>query len=110
MASSFFRAPVSAKTLPYDRGGGSGGDRTRGHRLRDHGWRGGRVAGLALLTSLAGALANALASEEERLPAILTFVTAASGITIIGIGAAFWGLVAGIVLLLLLRWRARKPA
>jgi len=66
------------------------------------------VAGLALLTSLAGALANALASEEERLPAILTFVTAASGITIIGIGAAFWGLVAGIVLLVLLRWRAGK--
>ncbi|RYF89074.1 MAG: benzoate transporter BenE [Caulobacteraceae bacterium] len=64
------------------------------------------VAGLALLSSLAGALANALASDDE-LPAILTFVTAASGITIIGIGAAFWGLVAGIVLLLLLRWRAR---
>jgi benzoate membrane transport protein len=65
------------------------------------------VAGLALLTSLAGALANALARDDERLPAILTFVTAASGITIIGIGAAFWGLVAGIVLLTLLRWRAR---
>jgi benzoate membrane transport protein len=68
------------------------------------------VAGLALLTSLSGALSNALASEDDRLPAILTFVTAASGITILGIGAAFWGLVAGIVLLLLLRWRARKPA
>lgn len=64
------------------------------------------VAGLALLTSLAGALANALGQEEERLPAILTFVTAASGITIMGIGAAFWGLVAGIVLLVLLRWRS----
>lgn len=66
------------------------------------------VAGLALLSSLAGALANALSSDDERLPAILTFVTAASGITIIGIGAAFWGLVAGIVLLVLLRWRAGK--
>ena len=55
--------------------------------------------------NLAGALANALSSEEERLPAILTFVTAASGITIMGIGAAFWGLVAGIVLLVLLHWR-----
>jgi len=66
------------------------------------------VAGLALLTSLAGALANALQSEEERLPAILTFVTAASGITLLGIGAAFWGLLAGIVLLLLLRWRAKR--
>lgn len=66
------------------------------------------VAGLALLTSLAGALANALTNEDERLPAILTFVTAASGITIMGIGAAFWGLVAGIVLMVLLRWRAKK--
>lgn len=66
------------------------------------------VAGLALLTSLAGALSAALATEDERLPAILTFVTAASGITVFGIGAAFWGLVAGIMLLVLLRWRARK--
>ncbi|HEY9011398.1 MAG TPA: benzoate/H(+) symporter BenE family transporter, partial [Devosia sp.] len=66
------------------------------------------VAGLALLASLAGALANALASDEERLPAILTFVTTASGITILGVGGAFWGLVAGIVLLVLLRWRDPK--
>ena len=63
------------------------------------------VAGLALLTSLAGALTNALSVEDERLPAVLTFVTAASGITAFGIGAAFWGLVAGILLLVLLRWR-----
>jgi benzoate membrane transport protein len=61
------------------------------------------VAGLALLSSLSSSLANALAREEQRLPAILTFVTAASGITIFGIGAAFWGLVAGIGLLLLQR-------
>jgi benzoate membrane transport protein len=66
------------------------------------------VAGLALLTSLAGALTNALSVEDERLPAVLTFVTAASGITVFGIGAAFWGLVAGIVLLILLRWRQGK--
>lgn len=66
------------------------------------------VAGLALLTSLAGALANALQNDAERLPAILTFVTAASGITLLGIGAAFWGLLAGIILLLLLRWRAKR--
>ena len=64
------------------------------------------VAGLALLPSLASALASALASEESRLPAILTFVTTASGITLLGIGGAFWGLVAGIGLMLVLRrWR-----
>lgn len=68
------------------------------------------VAGLALLTSLASAAGNALAGEDLRLPAVLTFVTTASGVTIIGIGAAFWGLVAGVALLLVLRWRGRPAA
>jgi benzoate membrane transport protein len=63
------------------------------------------VAGLALFSSLASALAGALAYEESRLPAILTFVATASGITILGVGAPFWGLVGGILLLLLLRPR-----
>jgi benzoate membrane transport protein len=64
------------------------------------------VAGLALLPSLASAMTGALADEEQRLPAILTFVTTASGITLLGIGGAFWGLIAGIGLLLFLRrWR-----
>jgi len=67
------------------------------------------VAGLALLSSLATALAAALADEEQRLPAILTFVATASGITVIGIGAPFWGLVGGVALLLLLR-RPKAPA
>jgi benzoate membrane transport protein len=61
------------------------------------------VAGLALLSSLTAALSGALVAEETRLPAILTFVTTASGITIAGVGAPFWGLVAGIGMILLLR-------
>nr|WP_295891515.1 benzoate/H(+) symporter BenE family transporter [uncultured Devosia sp.] len=61
------------------------------------------VAGLALLSSLAAALSGALVAEETRLPAILTFVTTASGITIAGVGAPFWGLVAGIGMILMLR-------
>jgi benzoate membrane transport protein len=61
------------------------------------------VAGLALLPSLAMALTGALADEEARLPAIVTFVTTASGITLLGIGGAFWGLIAGIALMLVLR-------
>ncbi|WP_421760146.1 benzoate/H(+) symporter BenE family transporter [Devosia sp.] len=64
------------------------------------------VAGLALFASLSGALARALADEADRLPAILTFVTAASGITLLGIGAAFWALVGGIAMWFLLRPRA----
>jgi benzoate membrane transport protein len=64
------------------------------------------VAGLALLPSLASALSAALASDDLRLPAILTFVATASGVTIVGIGGAFWGLIAGLFLLLVLRgWR-----
>lgn len=60
------------------------------------------VAGLALLASLGSAAAAALTDERMRLPAILTFVTTASGVTVIGIGAAFWGLIAGLVLMLIL--------
>lgn len=59
------------------------------------------VAGLALFGSLGGALVSALAKEEDRLPAVLTFVTTASGLSFFGVGAAFWGLVAGGLLMLL---------
>ncbi|MCU0944676.1 MAG: benzoate/H(+) symporter BenE family transporter, partial [Rubritepida sp.] len=61
------------------------------------------VAGLALLASLAGALGAALAREAARLPAIATFVVSASGLSVLGIGAAFWGLLAGGALWLLLK-------
>ncbi|WP_244488934.1 benzoate/H(+) symporter BenE family transporter [Devosia sp. Root635] len=65
------------------------------------------VAGLALLSSLAAALSGALVIEETRLPAALTFITTASGITIIGVGAPFWGLVAGIGMMVVLRLGTR---
>jgi benzoate membrane transport protein len=65
------------------------------------------VAGLALLSTLASSASAALAEEKHRLPAIITFVTTASGLSFFGIGAAFWGLVAGGILMILLRWRAR---
>ncbi len=64
------------------------------------------VAGLALLGSLAGALSGALADPGERLPATVTFLVAASGVAFLGIGAAFWGLLAGGALLALDRLRA----
>ena len=69
------------------------------------------VAGLALLSSLAGALGGALADEHQRLAAIATFVTTASGISIGGIAGAFWGLVAGGLMLLLdPAYRRRRAA
>lgn len=61
------------------------------------------VAGLALLSSLGAALSGALVNEEARLPAILTFVATASGVTVLGVGAPFWGLVGGLALMMVLR-------
>ncbi|WP_328409773.1 benzoate/H(+) symporter BenE family transporter [Nocardia sp. NBC_00403] len=55
------------------------------------------VAGLALLATLAAALAGALKSEQHREAGVVTFLIAASGVGFLGIGAAFWALIAGLV-------------
>ncbi|HKU28864.1 MAG TPA: benzoate/H(+) symporter BenE family transporter [Arthrobacter sp.] len=55
------------------------------------------VAGLALLGTMASAIASALAVAEERIGASVTFLVAASGLSFGGIGAAFWALAAGIL-------------
>jgi benzoate membrane transport protein len=64
------------------------------------------AAGLALLGTLAASLAGALADEDGREAAVVCFVIAASGVSILGVGAAFWALVAGLVLRPLLRPRS----
>lgn len=64
------------------------------------------VAGTALLGSMAGALGAALGPEKDRLAAAGTLAVTASGITLLGIGSAFWGLVFGLLVLILER-RAR---
>lgn len=53
------------------------------------------IAGLALLSTIANSLEVALRTETERDAAILTFAVAASGLTLLSIGAPFWGLVVG---------------
>jgi benzoate membrane transport protein len=53
------------------------------------------VAGLALLGAFAGALLGAVQAPEDREAAVITFLVAASGLTLFGIGGAFWGLIAG---------------
>jgi benzoate membrane transport protein len=63
------------------------------------------VAGLALVGSFASALAVAFTRESERIPAGVTFLVTASGASFFGIGAPFWGLVVGGVLLALNRIR-----
>ena len=67
------------------------------------------VAGLALLTSFGQSLHNALADPQEREAALVTFVIAASGVGFHGIGGAFWGLLAGAVVLALTRFGASAP-
>jgi benzoate membrane transport protein len=53
------------------------------------------IAGLALLGTIGNGLLTALIQEKEREPALITFLVTASGITLLGVGSAFWGLVAG---------------
>jgi benzoate membrane transport protein len=55
------------------------------------------VAGLALLGTLSSSLASALSAADGREAAAITFVVAASGLTFLGIGAAFWALAAGLL-------------
>lgn len=55
------------------------------------------VAGLALLMPLAAALGAAFTSEKERAAAAVTLAVTASGIAFVGIGSAFWGLMAGLI-------------
>ena len=63
------------------------------------------VAGLALLAAFGSALTDSMAKVEDRLPAVITFVGTASGLSFFGIGSAFWGLLGGLAMMALLRWR-----
>lgn len=65
------------------------------------------LAGLALLATLGGSLQRALAHPAERDSALITFLITASGVALLGIGSAFWGLVGGLIVHLLL---VRKSA
>ena len=53
------------------------------------------LAGLALLGTISGSLFQALNQESERDAAVVTFLVTASGVTLGGVGSAFWGLVLG---------------
>ena len=65
------------------------------------------VAGLALMTSFAGALASSLQKPDERVAVIATFVVSASGVSLFGVGASFWGLLVGGILLVSETWRRK---
>lgn len=63
------------------------------------------VAGLALLGAFGAATMAALQVPEEREAAVVCFLVAGGGLTVWGIGGAFWGLLAGLALRALARWR-----
>ena len=67
------------------------------------------VAGLALLGTIAGALSSALGVEKHRDAAALTFLIALSGVTLGGIGAPFWAVVAGALALGVQHFRSATP-
>lgn len=68
------------------------------------------VAGLALLGALESSLGSALSEADHRPAAVATIVVAASGVSTLGIGGAFWGLVTGLTVHLVRRERARRAA
>ena len=67
------------------------------------------LAGLALFSTIGSSLKVALDDETQREPAIITILISASGLSLFGIGAAFWGLVAGVSASLLLNWKKQEP-
>ena len=54
------------------------------------------LAGLALLGTIGGSLANALADPKTREASLITFTASAANIKMLGIGGAFWGLLIGL--------------
>ncbi len=68
------------------------------------------VAGLALISAFGAAALNAFKDEAERPAAAVTFLAAASGMSIFGISGAFWGLIAGGLMLALAKWKSMPKA
>jgi benzoate membrane transport protein len=66
------------------------------------------VAGTALLGSTAGALGAALSGDQDRLAAAGTLAVTVSGVSLLGIGSAFWGLVIGLLILTIDRLTKKK--
>ena len=63
------------------------------------------LAGLALLGSIGGGLVTALQGETHREAALITFLVTLSGLSLFGVGSAFWGVVAGAMALFVQQWR-----
>lgn len=62
------------------------------------------IAALALFASIIGGLSQAMSEPKEREAALITFLVTASGMTLLSVGSAFWGIVAGLLTLVILNW------
>jgi benzoate membrane transport protein len=58
-----------------------------------------------LLGTIGGSLALGMKAEDSREAALVTFLVTASGVSLWGVGAAFWGLLAGTLALAVQHWR-----
>ncbi|HLD64493.1 MAG TPA: benzoate/H(+) symporter BenE family transporter [Pseudomonas sp.] len=54
------------------------------------------LAGLALFGAISNGLTGAMADEKQREAALITFLVTASGMSFLGLAAAFWGLLFGL--------------
>ncbi|MCT6721217.1 benzoate/H(+) symporter BenE family transporter [Acidovorax sp. K2F] len=68
------------------------------------------IAGLALLGTIGNGLAAALQDESHREAALITFLVTLSGVVIVGVGSAFWGVVAGSIALFVQQYRRSQAS
>lgn len=68
------------------------------------------LAGLALLGTMGASLASALTDANTRETALITCLATTANVTLLGVGGAFWGLVAGLLCHLIMhgRWSSRS--
>lgn len=66
------------------------------------------IAALALFASIIGGLTQAMSEPKEREAALITFLVTASGMTLFSVGSAFWGIVAGLLTLAILKGGKRE--
>jgi len=67
------------------------------------------IAGIALMGPMVNAIGASLAGNNDRFAAVMTFSVTASGFTAFGLGAAFWGLLAGLAVYGLDKVLSKKP-
>jgi benzoate membrane transport protein len=69
------------------------------------------LAGLALVGSITTGMVGVITDERHRDSSIITFLVAASGMSFLGLGAAFWSLVLGGIAYLVLhgQWKTKAP-